>query len=98
MYNIMKIRAEIYFSETNMSNSETRTQRVVEHPMTDLAATSEGEVQRIIQAAKPKSSSLDPLPTSLLKCILPAHIPTLTHLINVSLSRPLFLGSSRRLS
>ena len=52
--------------------------------MTDLAATSEGEVQRIIQAAKPKSSSLDPLPTSLLKSSLPVHIPTLTHLINVS--------------
>ena len=64
---IMKIRAAIDFSETNMRNSETLAQRVVEHPMTDLAATSEGEVQRIIQTAKPKSSSLDPLPTSPLK-------------------------------
>ena len=38
----MKIRTAINSSETNMSNSET-TQRVVEHHMTDLTATSEGE-------------------------------------------------------
>ena len=52
--------------------------------MTDLAATSEGEVQGIIQTAKPKSSSLDPLPTSLLMSTLAPHIPTMTHMINVS--------------
>ena len=78
----MKIRAAIDSSELNMSNSETPAQRVIEHPMTDLVATSEGEMQRIIQAAKTKSLSLDPLPTSLLKNTLSAHIPTLTHLIN----------------
>ena len=59
-----------------MSDSETLAQRLVEHPLTDLAAVSEGEVQRIIQVVKPNSSSLDPIPN--------AHIPTLIHLINVS--------------
>ena len=46
------IRAAIDASEINMSNTETLTQRVFEHPMTDLAATCDDEVQRIIQPAK----------------------------------------------
>ena len=67
-----------------MSDSETLAHRVVEHPTTDFAPTCEGEVQIIIQADKPKSSSLDQLSTSLVKSNIPAHIQTLTHLINVS--------------
>ena len=74
----------MYVSETNMSDIETPTQRIVEHPMTDMCAATTCEVQTIIQRAKPKSSCLDPLPTPLLKSTLPAHIQILTHLINTS--------------
>ena len=72
----MKIRAAFDSSETNMSNRETLTQRVVEHPTTDVAAISEGEVQIIIK--------LGPTTDLAAKSTLPAHIPTMTHLINVS--------------
>ena len=49
---IMKIRTAIDSSDTDLSDSESLAQREVEHPMTDLAATSEDEVQKIVQAAK----------------------------------------------
>ena len=78
----MKIRNEIDTSEKNMSDIEKPTQRVVEHRMTDIYAATMCEVQTIIQHAKPNSSCLDPLPTSLLNSTLPAHIQILTHLIN----------------
>ena len=48
---IMKIGTAIDSSERNMSNRETMSQRVVEYPMTDLAATSEDEVLKTILAA-----------------------------------------------
>ena len=47
----MKIRNKMYVSETNMSDIETPTQRIVEHPMTDMCAATTCEVQTIIQRA-----------------------------------------------
>ena len=46
--NIMKIRKKNYASKTNMSDTETPTQRIGENLMTDICAATMCEVQNII--------------------------------------------------
>ena len=43
--NVIKLTNEIDALETNMSDIETPTQRIIEHPMTDICAASMCEVQ-----------------------------------------------------
>lgn len=51
-----------------------------------LAPTSEAELKRIITSGNSKSCSMDPLPTHLLKSNLEILLPTLTKIVNTSLS------------
>ena len=46
---------------------------------------SNDELEKIILSMPTKSCSLDPLPTTLMKCLLPEFLPLLTEIINLSL-------------
>jgi hypothetical protein len=50
----------------------------------------EEEVSKIILTSSNSFCDLDPLPTSLLKQCLPSLLPTITHIINLSLSTGVF--------
>ena len=51
-----------------------------------LAPTTEAELRKIIMSGNSKSCSLDPIPTQLLKSSLETLLPTLTNIVNASLS------------
>ena len=65
------------------------------HSITTAAATlmtvfepvTEADVRRVIMASPSKSSSLDPIPTFLLKEVLEQLLPFITALVNASLSQ-----------
>jgi len=48
---------------------------------------SEADIRRVIMASPSKSSSLDPIPTFLLREVIDVLLPFITALINASLSR-----------
>ena len=66
--------------------STTRPKEV----LSQFSKVSEDEVQKIINRMATKSCVSDPIPTSLLKQILPAVISTITKIMNVSLRERIF--------
>jgi len=58
--------------------------------LSSFCSVSEDEVSKIISHSSNTFCDLDPIPTSLLKQCLPALIPTLTRIINLSLSTGTF--------
>ncbi len=93
---IQKIRTEIDQDPSGDMYTRVATERLVPFPMTELAATCDSEVSKIIQSTKPKSSQLDIMPTWLLKETLPAHVPVLTALANQSFQTGIFPENLKR--
>ena len=63
---------------------------VASKALTEYKLTDESELQKIILNSPSKSCSLDPLPTWLLKQMLPAILPSLCILVNTSISSGVF--------
>ena len=61
--------------------------------LSSFNALSERDVQRIIISLSTKSCELDPIPTSILKSILPGLLPVITKIINLSLAEGKFVST-----
>ena len=64
--------------------------------LTDFERISDDDLKNIILFAKPKSCTLDRLPTWLLKNCVDVLLPTITTIMNLSLEKGFFLLVSRR--
>ena len=93
---ITKLRRDIDALDVSSSSHTTPRGSDVETPLDCLGAASEDEVRKTIESCAPKSSYLDPLPTSLLKDSLPAHVPVITELVNQSFSTGVFPTELKR--
>ena len=58
--------------------------------LNSFRAVTEDKIKSIINKLATKSHELDPIPTSLLKAILPAVLPTITAIMNTSLRHGIF--------
>ena len=81
---IKTIRCNITGSSMNVVNLPEHQSQI--SPLSSFRETSEDELTMLIHKSPTKSSSLDPIPTWLLKKCLPGFLPILTRLINSSLS------------
>ena len=58
--------------------------------LTRFAPVTENQVELIVKSMKPKACKLDPIPTHILKTMLPAVLLIITKLVNVSLGTGVF--------
>ena len=78
---IIKIRAK--FPSTSKFNEYDETVDVT--PLTSFQPLSKEDIRKLILSAAPKSCSLDPIPTSLLKDCIELLLPSISKVINMSL-------------
>ena len=78
---ITKIRAK--FPSTSKFNEYDKTVDVT--PLTSFQPLSNEDIRKLILSAAPKSYSLDPIPTSLLKDCIKLLLPSISKVINMSL-------------
>ena len=83
-----KIEAiRLSIAETSTENTSFQENPTYEVPIKDVfEEATEKEVYELIRSCPPKSCMLDPLPTWVLKKILPSLVPFLTGIINSSIS------------
>ena len=77
----MKIRAK--FPSTSKFNEYDKTVDVT--PLTSFQSVSNEDIRKLIISAAPKSYSLDPFTTSLLKDCIEILLPSISKVINMSL-------------
>ena len=83
---IVTIRTKITQSLSSCNTPENLVQRAQPERLNNFKMVSEDDVTTIIRGTKNATCELDPMPTSLLKKILPSVIHSITNLINASLS------------
>jgi hypothetical protein len=81
---IEKIRLDLSGPNTTMGVDED--QQVCPTSFSTFSAVTESEVSKLIKKAPNKSSSLDPIPTWLLKNCTDELVPSITEIINTSMS------------
>ena len=82
---IAKIRQNLIHQRTNESVNAYSPPSLVSNLSSFCPATEE-EVEKIILSASKSSCKLDPVPTSLIRSVLPALLPVITMIVNTSLS------------
>ena len=85
---ILKIRSDLEFikSEKDDLHIPQKTTHKPKKLLNHFPRASEAEVLKLIKASPSKSCSLDPMPTWLLKDCIGALLPTITKIVNLSLS------------
>lgn len=83
---IKKIRTHLENIQTQVGNYHNIENCLVDETgyLTSFEPTTEDEVRKIIMKSSSKTCCLDPLPTSILKKCLPALLPIITKIINLS--------------
>ena len=66
-------------------HAEIKKVRTMPEKMEKFSPTKESDLQKMILKGNSKSCALDPIPTSLLKDVLPHMLPTLCRISNISI-------------
>ena len=84
---IAKIREDLFGSQSSDSNDSAEPLTISSPGLSEFKPVTEDQVRNMIMSTKTKSSSQDPIPTSLLKECTSSLLPVITKIVNLSLSQ-----------